>query len=216
MTRYYLNTEFIDDGSIIDLISIGIECEDGREYYAQSCEFDHRKASVWVKDNVLSLLQTCSHADVTHGIQGLYRADRAYHRRQDGQCFDPQRVPIHNCPWRSREHIREEVKVFLDPARYGKPDIYGWCSAYDFVALCQLFGTMMALPEGYPHYIRDLQQVLDERGIEDSELPPQEGGVHNALSDARHIKRLWEIYGGHTRNITPSQFGQEYYGDFRE
>lgn len=195
MTRYWLDTEFIDDGRTIDLISIGIVCEDEREYYAQSCEFDHRKASDWVKNNVLSHLQMCEHAGVTHGIQGLYRADRAYHRQQDGQCFDQQRVPIQSCPWRSREHIREEIKIFLDPTRYGKPELYGWCSAYDFVTFCQLFGTMMALPDGYPHYIRDLQHVLDEQDISDEKLPQQEGGLHNALSDAKHIKRLWEIYG---------------------
>ena len=51
---------------------------------------------------------------------------------------------------------------------------------------------MMRLPQGYPHYIKDLQQVLDEHGISDNELPPQEEGLHNALADARHLKRLWE------------------------
>jgi hypothetical protein len=33
-TRYAFDTEFIEDGRTIDLISIGIVCEDGREYYA--------------------------------------------------------------------------------------------------------------------------------------------------------------------------------------
>ncbi len=64
--------------------------------------------------------------------------------------------------------------------------------AYDFVALCQLFGTMMDLPKGYPHYIRDLQHVLDVRGISDDDLPKQYGYAHNALDDARHIKKLCE------------------------
>jgi hypothetical protein len=193
MPRYYLDSEFIDDGKAIDLISIGIVAEDGREYYAQSCEFDHRKASDWVKNNVLSRLQMCGHAGVTHGIQGLYRADRAYHRRQDGQCFDKQRMPMYNCPWRSHEHIREEVKVFLDPSRYDNPELYGWCAGYDFVVLCQLFGTMMALPDGYLHYIRDLQYELDLHQILDDQLPQQEQGLHNALEDAKYIKRLWDM-----------------------
>ena len=53
MTRYFLDTEFIEDGKTIDLISIGIVCEDGRELYLanRNCDFD--KASQWVKDNVL-------------------------------------------------------------------------------------------------------------------------------------------------------------------
>ncbi len=63
--------------------------------------------------------------------------------------------------------------------------------AYDYVAFCQLFGTMMDLPAGYPHYIRDLQYVLDVLGIADEALPPQEEGTHNALEDARHIGKLW-------------------------
>lgn len=51
--RFYLDTEFIEDGKTIDLISIGIAAEDGRVYYAESAESDHTKASDWVKTNVL-------------------------------------------------------------------------------------------------------------------------------------------------------------------
>lgn len=32
--KYFLDTEFHEDGKTIDLISIGIVAEDGREYYA--------------------------------------------------------------------------------------------------------------------------------------------------------------------------------------
>ena len=40
--RYFYDTEFIDDGRTIELISIGVAAEDGREYYAVSTEFDPR------------------------------------------------------------------------------------------------------------------------------------------------------------------------------
>ena len=50
--KYWLDTEFIDNGHTIDLISIGIVAEDGREYYAQSIEFDPGNANEWVKENV--------------------------------------------------------------------------------------------------------------------------------------------------------------------
>ena len=36
--RYFYDTEFIDNGRIIDLISIGVAAEDGREFYAVSAE----------------------------------------------------------------------------------------------------------------------------------------------------------------------------------
>jgi 3' exoribonuclease, RNase T-like len=188
--KYYIDSEFADDGSTIDLVSIGIVAEDGRELYLQSTEFDHRKASTWVKENVLTHLVMCPWAEPSKkGIPGLYRTDKAYHKKY-GQCVDQQRGYIHNCPWRTRMQLAREIKTFID-VEDGKPELIGWCSAYDWVALCQLYGPMMDLPDGWPHYIRDLQHVLDDRGISDDELPPQEEGLHNALADAQHIKKLW-------------------------
>lgn len=189
--RYFLDTEFIEDGKTIDLISIGIVCEDGRELYLQSCEFDHRIASEWVRDNVLSHLQMCPKANVSpEGIQGLYRTDRAYHKKYGGQCPLHAREPENRCPWGTRGQIRDTVRYFFNPS--DKIELWGWCSGYDFVAFCQLFGTMMDVPKGYPHYIKDLQHVFDERGISDDDLPQQETQAHNALEDAKHIKKLWE------------------------
>jgi hypothetical protein len=54
--RYFYDTEFIEDGRTIDLISIGVVAEDGREYYAVSTEFDPERAGSWVRTNVLPKL----------------------------------------------------------------------------------------------------------------------------------------------------------------
>ncbi|MDO4911095.1 MAG: polyadenylate-specific 3'-exoribonuclease AS [Corynebacterium sp.] len=54
--RYFYDTEFIEDGSTIELISIGIVAEDGREYYAVSNECDFSKAGAWVQHNVITQL----------------------------------------------------------------------------------------------------------------------------------------------------------------
>lgn len=51
--KYFLDTEFIEYPNTIDLISIGIVAEDGRELYEISSEFDESKASQWVKENVI-------------------------------------------------------------------------------------------------------------------------------------------------------------------
>ncbi len=59
--RYWYDTEFIEDGRTIDLISIGVVAEDGREFYAESIDADHSKASDWVKENVLRHLQFAPH-----------------------------------------------------------------------------------------------------------------------------------------------------------
>ena len=50
--KYFVDTEFIEYPRTIDLISIGIVCEDGREFYAESWAVDWSKASGWVLDNV--------------------------------------------------------------------------------------------------------------------------------------------------------------------
>lgn len=54
--RYFYDTEFIEDGRTIELVSIGIVAEDGREYYAVSTGFDGSRANPWVKANVLNQL----------------------------------------------------------------------------------------------------------------------------------------------------------------
>lgn len=51
--RYWFDTEFIEDGKTIDLMSIGVVSEDGREYYAEIEECDLSRADDWVKANVI-------------------------------------------------------------------------------------------------------------------------------------------------------------------
>lgn len=50
--RYFLDTEFEDNGRTIELISIGIVAEDGREFYAENAEFNWNTASFWLWTNV--------------------------------------------------------------------------------------------------------------------------------------------------------------------
>jgi len=54
--RYFYDCEFIENGRIIDLVSIGVVDEHGREFYAISTEFDARRAVPWVRRNVLDRL----------------------------------------------------------------------------------------------------------------------------------------------------------------
>ena len=42
--RFFYDCEFIEDGTTIDLVSIGVVGEDGREFYAVSTEFDASRA----------------------------------------------------------------------------------------------------------------------------------------------------------------------------
>lgn len=51
--KIWFDTEFIEDGKTIDLISIGMVREDGAEYYAENAQCDLTRASPWVRENVL-------------------------------------------------------------------------------------------------------------------------------------------------------------------
>ncbi|HWG99221.1 MAG TPA: polyadenylate-specific 3'-exoribonuclease AS [Pilimelia sp.] len=54
--RYFYDCEFIEDGRVVDLVSIGVVDEHGREFYAVSTEFDGSRAIPWVRRNVLDKL----------------------------------------------------------------------------------------------------------------------------------------------------------------
>ncbi|TWH05595.1 uncharacterized protein DUF5051, partial [Rhodococcus rhodochrous J45] len=53
--KYFYDTEFLENGSTIDLISIGIVAEDGREYYAVNSDMDHDRIAhdEWLCKNVV-------------------------------------------------------------------------------------------------------------------------------------------------------------------
>jgi hypothetical protein len=51
--RIWFDTEFIDTGSVVHLLSIGMVREDGLSYYAEPKETDRSLAGEWVQKNVL-------------------------------------------------------------------------------------------------------------------------------------------------------------------
>jgi len=168
--KYFYDTEFIEDGKTIDLISVGVVCEDGREFYAESLEADLTKASEWVRENVIAHLWS---------RQPDKRDANAWFR--DGG----------KGGLLSRANIMRELLVFCDPEQHGKPELWGYYADYDHVVLCQLFGTMMNLPDGWPMWTRDIKQLCDSLG--DPKLPEQGKGEHHALADARWNKTAYEF-----------------------
>jgi len=71
--RYFYDCEFIEDGRTIELVSIGVVDETGREFYAVSTEFDPSRAIDWVRTNVLDKLP--SPADPVWRPLGRIRED---------------------------------------------------------------------------------------------------------------------------------------------
>ncbi len=170
--KYFYDTEFIEDGRTIDLISIGIVAEDGRKYYAISTEFNPKKASDWVKENVLAHLPP----------------------RGPNPAYESPRIVEEARAWKKRQRIKADLLAFCDCEKYGKPEFWGYYSAYDHVALCQLFGAMMELPKDWPMYTRDLKQWCDQLG--NPALPPQGNSEHHALADAQWNLEVWKFLKG--------------------
>lgn len=146
--KFWFDSEFIEDGRTIDLMSIGIIAEDGRTYYAECEECDLSRASDWVKQNVIPHLR------------GGMRTPRAV--------------------------IAKEIRELMGE----EPEIWAYYADYDWVALCQLYGTMMDLPKGWPMYCRDVKQWCDMLG--NPKLPEQKSKEHHALVDAIWTKEAWD------------------------
>ena len=71
--RFFYDCGFIEDGTTIDLVSIGVVGEDGHEFYAVSTEFDPERAGPWVRADVLPKLP--SPADPAWRSRERLRAD---------------------------------------------------------------------------------------------------------------------------------------------
>ena len=171
---YDYDLEFLEDGRTIMPISIGIVAEDGREYYAVNGSISTRRVEKhpWLMENVVP------HLPQPHGDRLL--------TMPKGWLFDYAHPLV-----KTRRRIAAEVRDFLTAA----PDVELWANygAYDHVALCQLWGSMVDLPSGIPMFTRDIQQEAARLGVGWDELPKQQGGEHNALADARHNQtvRRW-------------------------
>lgn len=96
-------------------------------------------------------------------------------------------LPYLRGPCRPRDIIAEDVRAFAGE----KPEFWAYYADYDWVVLCQLYGRMIDLPEGWPMYCRDVKQLCDSLG--NPKLPSQTSTEHHALNDARWTKTAWEF-----------------------
>lgn len=95
-----------------------------------------------------------------------------------------------------RPVIATLVEEFCDPTLYGKPEFWAYYADYDWVVFCQLFGTMMDLPKGWPMYCRDLKQRVDALEVATNSiirLPEQGKGEHHALADAKWNREAYDF-----------------------
>jgi hypothetical protein len=175
--RYFYDCEFIEDGRTIDLVSIGVVDEHGREFYAISTEFDPTPALPWVRRNVLDRLPSPGHP-----------AWRSRQRIRD----DLYEFLVE--PLRRDEAASGASSTPPGPRRPYEIELWAWYAAYDHVVLAQLWGRMPDLPREIPRFTKDLRQLWDERGRPPL---PQSAQRHDALVDARHNLARWRAMQNH-------------------
>lgn len=170
MNRWYLDTEFLENGVTIDLISIALVSEDGHtEYYAGNlgCDWPRVVKDPWLNEHVVPHLPP-----------------------HPNFAFWKMKTEI-------RSEILSLFNIVRGVPSHGMPEIWADFASYDWVAFCQLYGRMIDLPSGLPMFCMDLMQDLRQRGIHRAELPKQDPATeHNALEDARWLRRAHRFAQG--------------------
>lgn len=182
--NYYIDLEFYENGIQIFLISIAIVCEDGRELYYENADFywDHVPEDHWIQKNVRPHLWT-----------------ENYEMGPD----TPAQFDVTESGVSDERFIARRIESFCLRPDKCNPVFHSYFSAYDWVAFCQIFGSMSDLPRGFPMFCMDLKQMMVERGLggewKQKHCPdPQD--EHHALADARWNKKLHECIMIHDAN----------------
>lgn len=202
--KYFLDTEFIEGTQekrvlgfkvktkpTIDLISIGIVCEDGREYYAISKDFNLKEAwnrfdvkkdfgkpqglgdtkVYWLRENVLKpIYKELREKELSY----LYGDIESFETYYTDKRYYKELKRLINKYGKTNKQIAEEVKHFCLPTKgflrdkYElkngiHPEFYAYYADYDWVAFCWLFGKMIDLPNRFPMYCIDLKQTLETK-----------------------------------------------------
>lgn len=193
MTAIYYDTEFLEDGKTIDLISIGMVRDDGVEYYAVNSDANWERVvkHPWLIRNVVPNLPLRNRKGLDDWLAGDGRHE---HLPVPKSLLVGVALDVTDTRVKPRQVIANEVRDFIvgtDPSgAIPHVNLWAWYAAYDHVALCQLWGPMIALPKGVPMYTHDLKQECDRLG--NPAMPEQAEGEHNALADARHVRVMAE------------------------
>jgi hypothetical protein len=181
MTRIFYDTEFLEDGRTIELISIGMVADDGREYYAVSDAATRRPLNGLIRRHPWLMANVVPSLPRPHGDWIFDMPKRWLFNYMDA-CVKP------------RAQIANEVRDFILASP--DPELWAWFAAYDHVVLAQLWGRMISMPKGIPMWTNDLKQEAGRLG--NPSLPPMPGVTeHNALSDAREVKFRYEYLAAH-------------------
>ena len=188
--RLFFDTEFVEDGRTIDLISIGMVREDGTELYQINSDENVMERAVvdpWLTVHVAPHLPLTINRNSALAVSSL-----------DGAC-----PPSLSWTWNTdhpdlsnvapRRLIADRVREFI--LATSDVELWAYYGGYDRVALNQLFGTMGDVPAGIPLWSNDLKQEAHRVGVRT--LPEQTTSIHHALADARWCRDAYAYVADH-------------------
>jgi hypothetical protein len=179
MKKCFYDCEFTGLHQHTTLISIGIVSDCGREFYAESTDFDESQIDGWINRNVMSQL-----------IYLRPPTPRAYGPCFDGDydsnlsiCGNNKTIKHHMVKW--LESFEEEIELWND------------CLAYDWVLFCELFGGAANIPEFISYFPFNMCTIFKIYGIDpdisrEAFARKRIESKHNALFDAKVIKNCYE------------------------
>lgn len=163
--KYFIDSEFLEDGNTIMPISLAMVCETGEELEIEF-QFDkHRVLNFpdpFVKDKVLPHLKQRP-GDRLNIIQA----------REEVELF----LKRTGC---------QPMAIMRKSAE--RPEFWAHFADYDWVLFCRLWGRMIDLPNWFPKYCMDTQQWFKQLGEPEGVRPPQPENAHCALDDARWVR----------------------------
>jgi len=214
MSKYFIDCEFIEgfkkpiswlptignfnkEYHSIQLVSIGIVCEDGREYYAISEEYNYKDASDWVKKNVIApMYRNIFPGDARNSssVNSFHKYVGKSNKQIAGELVEfiyPRHVNGEGYTGVVSSFISNDSDTVVNRKYVGDVEFYAYYADYDWIVFCSLFGTMMDLPEGFPMYCRDLKQELDRKAEErKKEWFLQKVQIYTDFDMLNHIKTL--------------------------
>ncbi len=171
--KIFFDTEFTGLHQKTTLISIGMVAEDGREFYAEFIDFDHKQADDWIQNNVIKNLSLGLIAENWSSIESGQTLVRGY-------------TPF----------IKNQIKKWL--SQFDQVEMWSDCLAYDWVLFCNIFGNAFATPQNLFYIPFDICTVFKVKGIDPDISRELFAGIdgankkHNALWDARVIKACYD------------------------
>lgn len=245
--KYFIHIEyneknvntFLNSYIVLELISIGIVCNDGRNYHAYSKECDVKKAwNKYYKDTYTRITLDSFEDKINKGKSTETIRKEVYDFiNKDIDII----IKSHTNGGKENFNYEPYIQKLLNDynveydnySHYAKPELYSFECNYTYVLFCQLFGGFKKLPKGYPSEFIDIKDIYNKtiiklndnilyqgydiiNGIKDFPKKRTEIFFEQSLSHANYYSRLYDFYDKLDLNINDYKKQYEKYVEGRK